>query len=94
MLTKPLYPKLAKSEHPHPLRTVKTGHFGAENGMKTALKNGAYPFKTPKSCEICLEKRSIPVHGVQPAPGKGRRSPQHGAFPFTGNEGCLWQTGG
>ena len=39
---------LAKSEHPHPVGTAKTSHFGVENGMKTALKNGAYPFKTAK----------------------------------------------
>ena len=39
---------LAKSEHPHPIEAVKSGQFGAENGMKTALKNGAYPFKSAK----------------------------------------------
>ena len=36
---------LAKSEHAHPIRSGQIHPLEAKNGMKTALKNGAYPFK-------------------------------------------------
>ena len=37
--------QVAKSEHAHPIRSGQIHPLEAKNGMKTALKNGAYPFK-------------------------------------------------
>ena len=37
--------EMAKSEHAHPIRSGQIHPLEAKNGMKTALKNGAYPFK-------------------------------------------------
>ena len=45
---KPQLPKVAKSEHSHPVWNVGIHPFSHENDHGKALKNGAYPFKSAK----------------------------------------------